>query len=168
MYLMWHQCTVDIFFMDWERPKGVLLSAANPNTNTNPTDPNTDTTDTKDKVVTSGPTPVPVSIWRTYFVANEWNEIQSYRKINHTVLLVLVLLFIEVVGLGNWAELDPVGRVRVPQDSYSAPHSDIIRFSITSLHFVIIAAILVSLKYLLELPYFKCKKIFVYGQVKEN
>ncbi len=89
VYMMWHQCTVDIFFMDWERPKGVLLSA-NQNTDT------TDTADTKDGVVTSVPTRVPVSIWRTYFVANEWNEIQSLRKINHTLLLALVLLFIQV------------------------------------------------------------------------
>ena len=29
-------------------------------------------------------------------MANEWNEIQSLRKINHTLLLMLVLLFIQV------------------------------------------------------------------------
>ena len=38
----------------------------------------------------------PVSIWRTYFVANEWNEIQSLRKLNPTLLLLLVLLFLNV------------------------------------------------------------------------
>ena len=51
----------------------------------------------------------------------------------------------QVVGLGQLSELDPVARVTVSQDSYSAPHSDIIRFSLTSLHFIIIAIVLVSL-----------------------
>ena len=94
VYLMWHQCTVDIFFMDWERPKGVLIS---PNATTTQNPDTSDTADTKDGVATSVPTRVPVSIWRTYFVANEWNEIQSQRKINHSLLLVLVLLFIQVL-----------------------------------------------------------------------
>ena len=78
VYLLWYQCNVDIFFMDWERPKGLLLSS-NLNAEATPTSVST-----------------PVSIWRTYFVANEWNEIQSLRRINHTLMLILVLLFLEV------------------------------------------------------------------------
>ncbi len=38
----------------------------------------------------------PVSIWRTYFVANEWNEIQTIRKINPTFQVIAVLFFLEV------------------------------------------------------------------------
>ncbi len=38
----------------------------------------------------------PVSIWRTYFVANEWNEIQTIRKINPTFQVMAVLFFLEV------------------------------------------------------------------------
>lgn len=38
----------------------------------------------------------PVSIWRTYFVANEWNEIQTVRKINPTFQVIAVLFFLEV------------------------------------------------------------------------
>lgn len=53
------QCTVDIFFMDWERPRGISRSQDGKKT-----------------------TEVPVTIWRTFFVANEWNEIQATRKIN--------------------------------------------------------------------------------------
>lgn len=40
--------------------------------------------------------PSPVSIWRTYFVANEWNEIQTIRKINPTFQIMAVLFFLEV------------------------------------------------------------------------
>ena len=81
LYLLWHQCTVDVFFIDWERPRGVLLTSSQP-VGANQATPTTAT--------------APVSIWRTYFVANEWNEIQSITKINHTLLLCLVLLFGQV------------------------------------------------------------------------
>ena len=39
---------------------------------------------------------VPVSIWRTYFVANEWNEIQTVRKINPLFQVLTVVFFLEV------------------------------------------------------------------------
>lgn len=38
----------------------------------------------------------PVSIWRTYFVANEWNELQTIRKICPTFQIMAVLFFLEV------------------------------------------------------------------------
>lgn len=82
--MVWHQCTVDIFLIDWERSRGMLLT-----TNQNPESIATPTTAT-----------APVSIWRTYFVANEWNEIQSRRKLNPTLLLLLVLLFLNVSCMG--------------------------------------------------------------------
>lgn len=40
--------------------------------------------------------PSPVSIWRTYFVANEWNELQTIRKISPTFQTMAVLFFLEV------------------------------------------------------------------------
>ena len=56
------QCSIDIFFIDWERPRGKVVTS----------------NDGKQQ----GEEP-PVSIWRTYFAANEFNEIQSCRKFNH-------------------------------------------------------------------------------------
>lgn len=41
----------------------------------------------------------PVSIWRTYFIANEWNEIQTVRKINPLFQVLAVLFFLEVILL---------------------------------------------------------------------
>ena len=55
-----------------------------------------------------------------------------------------ILLSLQVVGLGNLAERDPVADVRTTVDRYSAPASDILRFAISSLHFIIIALIMVS------------------------
>ena len=87
VYLMWTQCTVDIFFMDWERSRGVLV---NRNLTSVPKGARPDSV------------PTPVSIWRTYFVANEWNEIQSSRSINHRLLLVIVLLFLQASSSITW------------------------------------------------------------------
>lgn len=90
VYLIWHQCTIDIFLIDWERPRGIVLTA----------------NQVTDAPIQAPPTKAvcssPVSIWRTYFIANEWNEIQSVRKINPTLLLLLVLLFLEVGMKGRF------------------------------------------------------------------
>ena len=47
---------MDIFLLDWERPKAIQGNQTGGGEN----------------LVTMAP----VSIWRTYFIANEWNEIQ--------------------------------------------------------------------------------------------
>uniref|UniRef100_F6VUH8 Transmembrane protein 67 n=1 Tax=Callithrix jacchus TaxID=9483 RepID=F6VUH8_CALJA len=72
------QITIDIFFIDWERPKGKVLKAVE-----------------GEGGVRSAT--VPVSIWRTYFVANEWNEIQTVRKINSLFQVFIVLFFLEIM-----------------------------------------------------------------------
>ncbi|CAF1048612.1 unnamed protein product [Rotaria sordida] len=71
IHLIIRQSTIDIFFMDWERPK-----ADNRNS---------------------------VSVWRTYFAANELNEIQTFRRINVSFQLFLVLLVLKVINLENIA-----------------------------------------------------------------
>lgn len=37
-----------------------------------------------------------VSVWRTYFVANEWNELQVTRKTSTSLQLVLALFVLKV------------------------------------------------------------------------
>ena len=93
--MLWFQSQVDIFLLDWERPKAVQGNQ----------------TGGENSV-----TMAPISIWRTYFIANEWNEIQvgkmqyelwsmqifllsipqSLRKINPTLLLFIVTLILQV------------------------------------------------------------------------
>ena len=45
----------------------------------------------------------PVSIWHIYFAANEWNEIQTIRKINAVspVIRVLCLKVLDPHWIGN-------------------------------------------------------------------
>lgn len=71
--LIYVQMKIDIFLIDWERPR------ATGGFNTNEIQQ-------------------PVSIWRTYFVANEWNEVQTKRK---TSLLIQMLLTILILKVNN-------------------------------------------------------------------
>jgi meckelin len=36
-----------------------------------------------------------VSVWRTYLVANEWNELQTRRKINPALQAVIVIFILK-------------------------------------------------------------------------
>lgn len=75
------QCTVDIFFVDWERPKvRNVIVARHPQEGLE-----------KEKMNEES-----VSIWRTYFIANEWNEIQTTRKVHMGSQLMATILFLEV------------------------------------------------------------------------
>ncbi|XP_069847161.1 meckelin isoform X1 [Dipodomys merriami] len=106
------QITIDIFFIDWERPKGKVLKAVE-----------------GEGGVRSAT--VPVSIWRTYFVANEWNEIQTVRKINPLFQVLAVLFFLEVVGFKNLALMDSSSSLSRNSSDYLAPYSRILRYAVS-------------------------------------
>lgn len=106
--------------------------------------------------------PAPVSIWRTYFVANEWNEIQTIRKINPTFQIMAVLFFIEVwipqkcctqllfphfyhvliadilsciaqvLGFSNLALRDPWPTLERSADAYNPSYSLILRYGLAA------------------------------------
>ncbi|XP_036193598.1 meckelin isoform X2 [Myotis myotis] len=116
------QVTIDIFFIDWERPKGKVLKAVE-----------------GEGGVRSAA--VPVSIWRTYFVANEWNEIQTVRKINPLFQVLTVLFFLEVVGFKNLALMDSSSSLSRDPSSYIAPYSRILRYAVSSALWLVIGMI---------------------------
>lgn len=88
MHLIWGQISIDIFFIDWERPQthSSTIHSRSQLTSTLP--------DNSEQ---------PVSIWRTYFVANEWNEIQTTRKISLFFQLVLTVFVLKVNAW--WCEM---------------------------------------------------------------
>ena len=71
-----------------------------------------------------------VSIWRSYFIANEWNEIQTYRKTSLTFNLIIVLLFMEVIGFSNITRFDPFVIYNLSPDAYRAPYYRMFRFAV--------------------------------------
>lgn len=110
------QCTIDIFFIDWEKPKGTLGIKADGSKKENP-----------------------VSIWRTYFAANEWNEIQTCRKINHIFQIFAVVFFLNYVGFENTATKDPNGQVVKSSGDYQAPSDPMFRYAIAALVYLLVA-----------------------------
>ncbi|XP_069076570.1 meckelin isoform X1 [Pleurodeles waltl] len=107
------QLSVDIFFIDWERPKGKVLKSF----------------DGESGIKSSV---APVSIWRTYFIANEWNEIQTVRKINPLFQVLAVLFFLEVVGFANLALMEPSSSLTKSTQGYIAPSSRILRYGVST------------------------------------
>ncbi|XP_037984807.1 meckelin isoform X2 [Motacilla alba alba] len=120
LHLLVSQLAIDIFFIDWERPKGKVLKAV------------------EGEGVTKSAA-APVSIWRTYFIANEWNEIQTVRKINPLFQVLAVLFFLEVVGFSNLALMDASSSLTRSSESYVAPWSRILRFGVSAALWVAIA-----------------------------
>ena len=84
VYMVWGQCNIDIFLLDWERPQGVIAP-----TNQNPEQPRGMAPQTQGSV----------SIWRTYFIANEWNELQSLRRGSPVLQLLAALFLLQVLAL---------------------------------------------------------------------
>ncbi|KAJ3215033.1 Meckelin [Dinochytrium kinnereticum] len=67
------QCKTDVFFLDWEKSKGKLLVNGNE----------------------LSPTQAPVSVWRSIFMANQWNSLQTYRKVHVGFLLVWMYFILD-------------------------------------------------------------------------
>ncbi|XP_013860191.1 meckelin isoform X2 [Austrofundulus limnaeus] len=113
LHELYLQVSVDIFLIDWERPRSK---------------PNRSVQGATDTQQDSSP----VSIWRTYFVANEWNELQTIRKICPTFQIVAVLFFLEVLGFSNLALRDPWSTLeRLPQ-AYTPPYSLVLRYGVAA------------------------------------
>lgn len=94
--LLSRQSNIDIFFIDWERPKARSTIQA-------PTERSRGGAAGGDTGAKSEiglgvyhDKNESVSIWRTYFIANEWNEIQTSRKVNIPAQIIATLFFLEV------------------------------------------------------------------------
>lgn len=79
-----------------------------------------------------------MSIWRTYFAANEWNEIQTCRKINHIFQIFAVVFFLNYVGFENTATKDPNGQVVKSTSDYQAPYDPMFRYAIGALVYLLV------------------------------
>ncbi|XP_034976972.2 meckelin-like isoform X2 [Zootoca vivipara] len=111
IHILITQLTVSIFLIDWEKPK----------------ERGTAKTSMGYQKATSS-----VSAWRTFLIANEWNEIQTHRKVNPSLQLFAVLLLLEVVGLKNLTSRDLNVNLHLGPNAYHAPWSPILRFGIAA------------------------------------
>ncbi|XP_072013761.1 meckelin-like [Amphiura filiformis] len=121
-HLLFSQITADIFLIDWERSRGRVVQSSDPSN-------------------TSKGTMAPISIWRTYFIANEWNEIQETRRINSVFQIFAVLFFLEVIGLKHLTTTDPRSDVSPSPDDYTGDQSRVLRFAVASGMYIIIGLV---------------------------
>ncbi|KAJ8686793.1 hypothetical protein QAD02_022587 [Eretmocerus hayati] len=78
----------------------------------------------------------PVSIWRTYFVANEWFKIQAKRRVNIVIQICLTIFILEIVGLKHWAQTSPELKPD-ESESYSVNEKNFtLRFGVGALIYV--------------------------------
>ncbi|KAF8361123.1 mks-3 [Pristionchus pacificus] len=91
----------ETFFIDWERPKVLPRS-------------DLDRPASLDPIKYDGAKEQAVVIWRTYLVANEWNELQNYRKTSMAVQVLAMVFFLDFLhwkDLAIWQpgfEIDPI------------------------------------------------------------
>uniref|UniRef100_A0AC35TMU8 GpcrRhopsn4 domain-containing protein n=1 Tax=Rhabditophanes sp. KR3021 TaxID=114890 RepID=A0AC35TMU8_9BILA len=95
----------ETFFIDWEKNKVQTSMAINEHILSEPRpmashEPLNNLNKSKSDSKTVG-------IWRTYFVANEWNELQCYRKTNIGIQVFLVVILFEYFQFKNYAKIEP-------------------------------------------------------------
>ncbi|CAL8079935.1 unnamed protein product [Orchesella dallaii] len=135
--LLYRQSNIDIFFIDWERPKARSTIQA-PNERSSRAAGGDSAVKSEIGLAMYHDKNESVSIWRTYFVANEWNEIQTSRKINIPAQIILSLFFLEVIGFKYWALYWPDGSLSPGPEAEHIPFSTSARFAVATLVFGII------------------------------
>ena len=74
-------------------------------------------------------------------MANEWNELQTIRKINVMLLLTLTLFLLEVVGLKNLARFNTPSSFS-DSDETKGDYSNIFRYSVGCLSYMAVGKLL--------------------------
>ncbi|KAL3995461.1 Meckelin (Transmembrane protein 67) family protein [Acanthocheilonema viteae] len=118
-----HIILTETFFIDWERPRVTF-------------EINNETTSSSDMRKNAKITQ-PV-IWRTYLVANEWNELQDYRKTCVGLQMITMIALLRWLKLENWAAITPGLHTDIPTFSTSTTLSEL---AIISSLYLIVSAI---------------------------
>ncbi|MPC34408.1 meckelin-like [Portunus trituberculatus] len=128
VYVVYVQITIDMFIIDWEQPRA-RNSIPHPQLNVSLDDEGKQRAEQ------------PISIWRTYFIANEWNELQTHRKVNVGLQLFLTLLFLKVMGFENLSVMSPDSSFHDDRQGSNVPQSFVCRFAISiSIYLAIVMA----------------------------
>ena len=74
-------------------------------------------------------------------MANEWNELQTIRKIKVIILLTLTLLLLEVVGVKNLARFNTASSLS-DNDETKGDYSNIFRYAVGCLSYMAVCKLL--------------------------
>ncbi|XP_046393183.1 meckelin [Ischnura elegans] len=116
LHMLGIQGSMDIFFLDWERPRPMGTSFLK------------ESNFGKKSFIGGGDaglTSQPVSAWRMCFIANEWNELQAKRRTSTLFQIVGVLFLLKVVGFEHWALPHPDLKIN-PDNMLSASSASLI------------------------------------------
>jgi len=104
-HVVFVQCCQDVFFIDWERNKMTLTASGAKEFS-------------------------PVSAWRTIFMCNEYNEMQSLRVTSIELTTIFAVFLLEGTSLRNRSTIAP--GARDSESHFYGDHSKILRFFIAS------------------------------------
>ncbi|OTF78114.1 hypothetical protein BLA29_000962, partial [Euroglyphus maynei] len=131
--------SIEIFFIDWERPRKrqeQFKRKISPRLSDN-------VSKDSNRKMYHGADMTDVSIWRSYFVANEWIELSIRRRINIALHLFLIIIILETEEFRKFCKLAPQTYLNIlPNNKNYAdeiPECIAIRIStMTSIYFVLI------------------------------
>ena len=115
----------DLFFLDWEQPRAQRSDGGDGDDDANV--PTSGTRGTKRGGDGRGKGQLPVSAWRTIFVANEWVKLQDVRAISMEVNLICLLFLLRGLEVEQYAMLVPKGR-----GEPGVPYHTLLRFALSS------------------------------------
>ncbi|KAJ3194492.1 Meckelin [Irineochytrium annulatum] len=117
---IYYQCTVDVFFIDWEKSRGKLLNSSNE----------------------VSPRSAPVSVWRSIFCVNQWNSLQTYRRVHIGFQTIWVYFILDGMQIRNVATMQPN-----IHDLTSGPRSPILLFAINSCIWLLVVVAQLTFRY---------------------
>jgi meckelin len=134
IHLIFEQSSYDIFLIDWERPNNFVGKERKLLKNNNILQRLGKAKDENDLIISENNEKNLVSCWRTLFVCNEWNELQTYRKTNTAFQLIMVLFFLKVIDLEQFSTRDLTSKYNLKKNlnDYEAPFSMLLRIGIAS------------------------------------
>lgn len=91
--VVYKQCVFDVFFIDWEKPRGTLFRHAG--------DVETGSKDaakTGKATALDSPKLSSVSVWRKIFAVNEWAEMATQRRTNPLITFIALVAILEGGG----------------------------------------------------------------------
>ncbi|KAJ3100774.1 Meckelin [Phlyctochytrium planicorne] len=124
------QCNVDVFFLDWEKSKGKLLMNGNE----------------------LSPSAAPVSVWRSIFMANQWNSLQTYRRINAALLLICMFFVLDGLSIKYAATPQPNASNMKPGN-----RSPVLLFAVDFLIWLLVVVVQASFRYLIYDRFYRDK-----------
>lgn len=145
-YSLFRQITSDVFFIDWEKSAGKIKSLdelrpdIDPRSRKNGKSDKIDdsqsvkTSKSMDSKASNAPQNIPVSIWRSVFIAREWKLLNNSKVVNFDLtimVLIMILVGFKVINLGNASP----GTGYMGSNEVSSP---VLRFWITAMIWILV------------------------------